>query len=201
MTDSIPRTQCPIHVDFLTSHDIPLPGRLGLACAPGRTDRTGSDGPALALRADIAVLQEAHRVDLLVTLQEQAEMLLVGNRDLFAEARREGLRTIWFPIPDGFPPFSMPAAYMLVRELVDELTQGGTVVVHCYAGLGRSGTIAACVMVALGATAGRAVDRVRTVRPGAIPGEGQVLFVEAFEEVRRAAEARRNVSALAIEST
>lgn len=128
-------------------------------------------------------------------------MLLLGNGALFDEARRQGVRTLWFPIPDGLPPLSMAASCVLVRELVGELTAGRRVIVHCYAGLGRSGTIAACVMVALGATAERAVDRVRAVRPGAIASEGQALFVEAFEEVWRPAELRRNVSAPPVEST
>jgi ADP-ribosyl-[dinitrogen reductase] hydrolase len=73
-----------------------------------------------------------------------------------------------------------------VREIHEHLGAGDTVVVHCMGGLGRAGTIAACVLAARGLEAERAVEVVRAVRPGALETAAQVAFVGLFGEVWRA---------------
>jgi atypical dual specificity phosphatase len=45
---------------------------------------------------------------------------------------------------------------------------GVKTLVHCFAGRGRSGTMAACYLVSLGRSADEALDEVRALRPGAI---------------------------------
>jgi protein-tyrosine phosphatase len=56
------------------------------------------------------------------------------------------------------------------------------VVVHCWGGLGRSGTIAAACLVARGAGAEEAIAAVRAARPGAVQTAAQELFVADFVE-------------------
>jgi len=53
-------------------------------------------------------------------------------------------------------------------------------VVHCLAGLGRTGTVAACLLVTRGRTAGESIAAVRAVRPGSVQSQAQADFVEAF---------------------
>ena len=52
-------------------------------------------------------------------------------------------------------------------------------------GLGRSGTIAACVLAARGVEPGRAIELVRAARPGAIENAAQEAFVGQFREAWR----------------
>lgn len=55
-----------------------------------------------------------------------------------------------------------PAAFRAgVQQIADSLRTGETVMLHCAAGLGRTGSTAACVLKALGLPASEALQRVR----------------------------------------
>lgn len=89
-------------------------------------------------------------------------------------------RAIWHPIPDLHAP-PLHALVELAGTVVSRLRDGGTVLVHCAAGIGRTGTVAVCVLVALGHTPHDAARLVAAARPGAGPEVGaQREVVEAF---------------------
>ena len=92
---------------------------------------------------------------------------LAGSNELrtkspeYARALEEGTvpcTVLPFAIPDyGVPPPENRDAFRaLVNDVAKQLRSGGTVLVHCGAGVGRTGTLAACVLVALGDDAARA---------------------------------------------
>jgi atypical dual specificity phosphatase len=57
---------------------------------------------------------------------------------------------------------------------------GRRTLVHCFAGRGRSGTMAACYLVSLGRTPEEALAEVRSLRPGAIETEEQESAVRDY---------------------
>ena len=68
--------------------------------------------------------------------------------------------------------FAPPTAEQLDR-FIDrtraEIEGGGAVGVHCFAGMGRTGTLLAAYLVATTGVGGRdAIDRIRRLRPGSI---------------------------------
>lgn len=60
--------------------------------------------------------------------------------------------------------------------------EGKKLVVHCDAGLGRTGTILACYLVSKGYNAAKAIEEVRAKRPGSIETFEQEELVVKYEE-------------------
>jgi protein tyrosine/serine phosphatase len=63
----------------------------------------------------------------------------------------------------------------LVGEVAERLRAGDGIVMHCGAGMGRTGVIGALVVVALGQPVDDALALVRAARPGAGPETGDQL--------------------------
>ena len=91
-------------------------------------------------------------------------------------------RATWYPIHDLSSP---PLAEILpvYQGVVDRLSRGESVVVHCAAGIGRAGTLAVAVCQLTGMPLNEALAHVRKHRPGAGPEVGRQLdAVIALEE-------------------
>ncbi len=70
----------------------------------------------------------------------------------------------------------------LVRWMQQAIASGGRVLLHCVGGLGRSGTAAACYLVASGMEPDDAIAAVRRARsPRAIESALQERFVRGYE--------------------
>jgi protein-tyrosine phosphatase len=169
-----------IQVDFLPASALPLPGRLGLTRAPGRWAPGRSRDPDFWLREDLEALAGSHDVQVLVTLLEQHELAELG--DLEGAARGAGLAWLPFPIPDMWIPSDLTVTRHLVAEILRALEGGDGVVIHCWGGLGRAGTIAACCLVARGTPPERALALVRAARDGAVQSDVQEQFVLSFAQ-------------------
>jgi hypothetical protein len=168
-----------MRVDFVPGSDHGLPGRLGIAEAPGRW-RPGREGADDLVGMDVGLLRKGHGADVVVTLMEEQEMEQLGLGGLRGVLRRAGVASYWFPVAARSAPTSLASTARLVTRILRSLRRAETVVLHCAGGLGRSGTVAACCLVGAGKAPAAAIESVRTVRPGAIDVPDQVRFVEAY---------------------
>ena len=144
-----------------------------MTICPGRRDRDRN------LEADLARLR-AEDVDRLLCLSTEAELDWAGVPDLGSRAQALGLNYRWLPVPDQ-GTCSLSEAADLVRWCRDGLERGESVVLTCMGGLGRSGMIAACTLVDLGASPTAAIASVRAARGArAIETSGQEELVSRF---------------------
>ncbi len=140
-------------------------GALGGTPRPGIIDETEHDLEALR-RVGTTVL---------VTLET----------DRFPEARLapHGIRGVSFPVDDMKAP-SIAAAQGFCAEVARLLAAGEVVVLHCRAGLGRTGTMLAAQLIHEGSSALAALEAARRVEPRWVQSEEQVEFLERFARAR-----------------
>lgn len=165
----------------LVVEDVAVPG-----CA-GRIGMTfvarGSDGPPShrgldGARADLEILLRAAPA-LVIALNEPAEFATLGIPDFKARLVRSGLAWRHLPIPEAtIPGAAFESAWR--AEARAALRAGELVVLHCRSGLGRTGTVAARLLVECGASSDGAIDAVRRVRPSAIVTRAQEAYVRAI---------------------
>ncbi|HUK25405.1 MAG TPA: dual specificity protein phosphatase family protein [Terriglobales bacterium] len=139
--------------------DGPWPGKLALAARP-----RGGDW----LEDEIANWQRAgiDTVLSLLTPEEETD-LDVGNEASQVKAR--GMRYVSLPIPDRQVPQSETEVAAVLERLDADLSAGKNVVVHCRQGIGRSGLVAACLLVTRGLSPEAAVRQASAARGTTVP--------------------------------
>ncbi len=137
----------------------PWPGKLALAASP-RGGEWLADEVAGWQRAQI------HAVLSLLTPDEEHTLDLDKER---AEAQARGLEFISCPIPDRQVPESQAEVVSVVEQINSELSSGKNVVIHCRQGVGRSGLLAACLLVTKGYDPNTALEKLSKVRGVPIP--------------------------------
>ncbi len=173
----------PIRVDFLPTLVLPYPGKLGLTIAPGKCHPGMQFNWARELNKDLERLRQHYQTDLLVSLIEADEMVVLQIPNLLVAVETYGMRSRWFPIQDFGTPTSMSGLVDLVNEILAAITAGDTVVLHCRGGLGRSGLVAAACLVTQGYACDRAFALVRAARPGSVETLAQETYVKQFQQV------------------
>jgi hypothetical protein len=98
--------------------------------------------------------------------------------------RNQPARALWHPIPDLHAPHVEDATELLA-ELRARLAAGDGLLLHCGAGIGRAGTIAAGLLVTMGVPVDDAVATVAAHRPMAGPEAGaQAQLLAALAALR-----------------
>lgn len=137
----------------------PWRGKVALAARPRGGDWL-ADEMADWKRAGIqAVLS-------LLTPDEERDLDL---RDEADQARKLEMEFASLPIPDRQIPPSERRLGLVLDKLDHALADGRNVLVHCRQGVGRSGLVAACLLVKNGMSPGAAIQAVSAARGIEVP--------------------------------
>jgi len=155
-----------------------LPGtgaRIGLCPCPGR------GGP---LAQDLGRLR-GWGAEALVTLVEDHELAALGVTSIQAEVEALAMRWWHLPIRDmSIPDEAFEASWRTTGPALHALIRDGfSVALHCHGGYGRTGTIAARLLVEMGSSPESAIARVREVRPPSIETPEQEAYVRKIKRV------------------
>lgn len=177
-------------MDVLTSHSSPLiiasvqsdacNGSVGMTLCPGKQQPSALSG---AFQRDLSL--DLDRVQswgaaAVLTLMSKDELSAFKVAQLGDEVENRGMLWFQLPVANHHLPdadFECRWVYAGVR-LRGLLRAGKKVLVHCGSGLGRTGVIAARLLVELGDSHEQAIVKVREARPGTLQESAQVQFLE-----------------------
>lgn len=120
---------------------------------------------------------------ILIVLVEKAEVPDVAWTLLHDIAGERDIRIVHLPIPD----YEAPDAFFAEKwaaisdDLNDILNAGNTVALSCHYGAGRSGTIAASMLMDRGLSAAAAIEAVRAKFAESIESEKQLVWLQQKE--------------------
>ena len=134
----------------------------------GRIAISGRPRGGAALDHDVASWR-ARGVDVVVSLMAEDEAARLGLADEGLVCGRHGITWMSLPIADFTVPPSIDVAVPTIERTAAAMTAGKGVVFHCYAGRGRSPTLAACTLVHRGMAPLDAIDRLSIARGHPIP--------------------------------
>jgi protein-tyrosine phosphatase len=139
--------------------DGPWPGKLAIAARPRGGDWLEDELQSWRNSSVNTVLS-------LLTSNEEQDL------DLKAEslvAKRQGLKFLSLPIPDREVPTSLSEVVPVLHQLDAHLAAGKNAVIHCRQGVGRSGMMAACLLVMRGKDSASAVSELERARGTTVP--------------------------------
>lgn len=171
-------------------YPLEIPGRkgiLGMSACPGiRLDPGKRGNPAKNLKRDIMAYQEWGATGV-ITLNESEELQHLGVGDLGEHLLAAGFWWRHLPIVDMNVPIGDFEDSWKVegQQICASLAAGERIVLHCLAGLGRTGMIAARLLVDMGIAPDKAINMVRQVRPRAIQTTPQAEYVHQFANKSR----------------
>lgn len=129
--------------------DLPteIPGRLLLHSMPGRYEAIERVWHQVKTEAVGAIVCLAEKDEIHEKSFEYAQALDAGTVPC---------SVLPFEIPDRGAPEDRDAFWALASEVANRLRRGETVLIHCAGGVGRTATLAVCVLLALGEPASEA---------------------------------------------
>jgi protein-tyrosine phosphatase len=108
-------------------------------------------------------------LDVIVSLLEAEEAAQLELLEEEALARSKHVQFVSFPIPDRGVPASTKDALSLFAKIGRKLDGGENVAIHCRQSVGRSGMVAAGLLITAGMGVDKAIEAVSAARGQSVP--------------------------------
>jgi ADP-ribosyl-[dinitrogen reductase] hydrolase len=160
-------------------------GELGLTFCPGKKQPNAMTGSwDRNIELDIAAVKAWGATAVISLLDDfEYEELAVASLPNIYQANFQ-----WFnlPIPDKCAPDeSWLENWLSLRyDIKSILANNGKILIHCKGGFGRTGTVAALILIDHGYTAIEAINAARKAREFAVETETQEKFVMDYERLK-----------------
>ena len=161
-------------------------GKIGITLCPGKKSPSTFGGIwDRDLVMDLTAIKRQFDPKAIVTLMPDDELSANKVPTLGQAVLDQGMEWFHLPIQDmTAPDVSFDNAWAKIGpRILHTIKLGGNVLVHCKGGLGRSGTIAALILIKFGIPNGLAIAQVRKARPGAIDIAEQEEYVRRYVAV------------------
>ncbi len=136
---------------------------LCISQCPGKTESVKKEQK---ISDDLGVLKE-NSIQTIVSLLSLEELEQLGLSSLFAKIKRFGFEHIHFSIKDRSIPRNKVEFEKLISYLIEKISAGHIVFIHCNAGLGRSGLLAALICKSMNVSLDP-IEYVRKFRKGSV---------------------------------
>mgnify|MGYP005694242495 FL=1 len=153
-------------------------GQLWISHYPGKI---GMENKIIQAEMDLFELKKK-KIDIVVTLLEKKELKPLNVSTLFEVIKKHKFIHYYFPIKDKSVPKKNVELNRLLNDLSFKIRQNKKILLHCNAGLGRSGLIAALLCKKLGISE-NPISYIRKHRPGSIETKDQEKMISLLDLV------------------
>ena len=158
---------------------IPLPNInqrvLCVSRCPGKTDSSEKEKK---ISDDLGNLKK-NSVQVIVSLLPSKELEQLGLNSLFSLIKKYDFEHIHFPVKDRSIPKNKTDFEKIVLYLVKKILTGNVIHIHCNAGLGRSGLLAALICKSMNVSLDP-IKYVRKFREGSIETKEQEEMIKSL---------------------
>lgn len=155
----------PLKIDAVP---VPLfPGLIGISACPGMKEFSTLDLYDDRIENDLQCICN-WGASIVVNLLEMQEIIMLGTAALPARILSRNMAFLHLPMANNMlPDESFEENWRNNRSrLLEALRDGGRILIHCKEGVGRSGIVAARLLIESGVAADSAISAVRKARPG-----------------------------------
>ncbi len=151
-------------------------GQLWISHYPGKK---GIENKAIQAEVDLLELKK-RKIDIVASLLERKELAELQIANLFELIKKHNFSHYYFPIKDKSAPKNKVQLRRFLNNLCDEIQKDKKILIHCNAGLGRSGLIASLICKKLGIVE-EPISFIRQIRPGAIETREQEKLISSLD--------------------
>jgi len=153
-------------------------GQLWISHYPGKI---GMEDKIIQAEIDLLELKKKN-IDTVVSLLEKKELKPLNVSTLFELIKKHKFTHYYFPIKDKSVPKKNVELNRLLNDLSFKIRHNKKILLHCNAGLGRSGLIAALLCKKLGISE-NPISYIRKYRPGSIETKDQEKMISLLDLV------------------